>query len=216
VRGDRGLSDFDARHRFVINTIYELPFKGNRLVAGWQVSTIIQAQSGNPVNILSGSLTGANSNALTGLATLRPDLIGPIDQIGKVNPWFSNTVCDPRTPAGCPTGSVLAIPIAVVNGKNVFHFGSLGRNVVIGPGFTNVDFSVIKNTKITESLRVQFRAEFFDLFNHANFGQPVQPGQANAVALPASTTFGVIQSTRFPTGDSGSSRQVQLALKLIF
>jgi hypothetical protein len=216
VRGDRGLSDFDARHRFVINTIYELPFKGNRLVAGWQVSTIVQAQSGNPVNILSGSPAGANANSLTGLATLRPDLIGPIDRIGKVNPWFSNTVCDPRNPAACPAGSVLAIPIAVVNGANVFHFGSLGRNVVIGPGFSNVDFSVIKNTKITERLRVQFRAEFFDFFNHANFGQPVQPGQANAIALPATPTFGAIQSTRFPTGDSGSSRQVQLALKLIF
>ena len=98
----------------------------------------------------------------------------------------------------------------------MFHFGSLGRNVIIGPGFNNVDFSVIKNTKITERLRVQFRAEFFDFFNHANFGQPVQPGQPNAVALPATPTFGAIQSTRFPTGDSGSSRQVQLALKLIF
>jgi len=222
VRGDRGLSDFDARHRFVINTIYELPFKGNRLFAGWQVSTIVQAQTGNPVNIIIGSpaaigaIPGFNANVLTGLATIRPDLIGPIERIGKVNPWFNNTVCDPRNPAGCPSGSVFALPVAFVGGRNVVRFGSLGRNVVTGPGFTNVDFSVIKNTKITESLRVQFRAEFFDLFNHANFGQPVQPGQVNAIALPAPAVFGVIQSTRFPTGDSGSSRQVQLALKLIF
>src|SRR5262245_59407418 len=188
VRGDRGLSDFDARHRFVINTIYELPFKGNRLVAGWQVSTIVQAQSGNPVNILSGSpaaigaIPSINANFLTGLATLRPDLVGPIDQIGKVNPWFTNTVCDPRAPANtaaCPAGSVLALPVVFDGTKNVLHFGSLGRNVVIGPGFRNVDFSVLKNTNITERLRVQFRAEFFDLFNHANFGKPVQPGQAN-------------------------------------
>ena len=86
----------------------------------------------------------------------------------------------------------------------------IGRNVVIGPGFTNTDFSVLKTTKLTESLRVQFRAEFFDLFNHANFGQP------GRVAQVGSTTFGVISSTRFATGDSGSSRQVQFALKLIF
>ncbi len=222
VRGDRGLSDFDARSRFVINTIYELPFKGNRLVAGWQLSAIVQAQSGNPVNIISGSpaaigaIPSINANFLTGLATLRPDLIGPIERIGKVGQWFSNTVCDPRNPAGCPAGSALALPVVYDGTKNVLHFGSLGRNVVIGPGFSNVDFSVVKNTKLTESLRIQFRAEFFDLFNHANFGQPVQPGQVNAVALPAPAAFGVINNTRFPTGDSGSSRQVQFALKLIF
>ena len=78
------------------------------------------------------------------------------------------------------------------------------------PGFVNTDFSVLKTTKITESVRVQFRAEFFDLFNHANFGQP------GRVAQVGSTTFGVISNTRFATGDSGSSRQIQFALKLIF
>jgi hypothetical protein len=218
LRGDRGLSDFDARHRFVINTIYELPFKGNRLVAGWQLSTIVQAQSGNPLTIFSGSpaavagtaIPSVNINALTGLATIRPDLIGPIDIIGKPDKWFSNTVCDPRAPGGCPAGSVFALPVAFVNGKNVIHLGNLGRNTITGPGFTNVDFSVTKNTNITEALRVQFRAEIFDLFNHANFGNP------NTTALPGSTTFGVITGTRFATGDSGSSRQLQFALKLIF
>jgi hypothetical protein len=216
--GDRGLSDFDVRHRFVINTIYELPFKGNRLVAGWQLSAIVQAQSGNPLTILSGSpaaiagtpIPGININALTGVATIRPDVIGPIDVTGNPDHWFSNTVCDPRSPAGCPAGSVFALPVAFVNGKNVIHFGNLGRNTITGPGFSDVDFSVIKNTNITEALRVQFRAEVFDLFNHANFGNP------NTTALPGSKTFGAITSTRFPTGDSGSSRQMQFALKLMF
>ena len=90
----------------------------------------------------------------------------------------------------------------------VARFGNLGRNVVIGPGFNNTDFSVIKNTKLSERMWVQFRAEFFDVFNHANFGQP-----GNVVGSPA---FGRITNTRFPTGESGSSRQVQFALKLIF
>jgi hypothetical protein len=80
--------------------------------------------------------------------------------------------------------------------------------VVIGPGFNNVDFSVLKNTNITESVRVQFRTEIFDLFNHTNFGQPG--------GVVGSTNFGRITNTRFPTGDSGSSRQLQFALKLIF
>src|SRR5205085_2235558 len=80
LRGDRGLSDFDARHRFVVNAIYDLPFKGRRLTEGWQIGLITQAQSGNPVNILAGNAAAiiggagaANANSLTGLATLRPD-----------------------------------------------------------------------------------------------------------------------------------------------
>jgi outer membrane receptor protein involved in Fe transport len=184
LRGDRGLSDFDARHRFVINTLYELPFKGNRLVEGWQLATIVQLQSGNPVNLVTGinTFTGVNN-------TLRPDLVGPINLI--------------RTPARWFDSAAFALPTTPTT-----HFGSLGRNVVIGPGFHNVDFSVLKNTRISESVRVQFRAEFFDLFNHANFGQPGR--------VVGSANFGVITNTRFPTGDSGSSRQVQFALKLIF
>lgn len=220
LRGDRGLSDFDARHRFVISGIYELPFKANRLVSGWQLSLITQSQSGNPINILSGNgaaigsgagaIGAANSNSLTGLATLRPDVTGPVAVTGNPNRWFVNTVCDPRPGGICPAGSVFALPLAFTGGRNVFHFGSLGRNVVIGPRFNNTDFSVIKNTKLGEQVRVQFRAEFFDLFNHTNFGQP------GRVAQPGSTTFGVISNTRFGTGDSGSSRQVQFALKLLF
>jgi hypothetical protein len=218
IRGDRGLSDYDARHRFVVSAIYELPFKGHRLTEGWQLSTITQLQSGNPINILAGNplaiagttLGALNIASLTGVATLRPDVIGPITVTGHPTQWFTATVCDPRDPKGCPAGAAFALPVSLVNSTAVFHFGNLGRNVIIGPGFTNTDFSVLKNTKLTESLRVQFRAEFFDLFNHANFGQP------GRVAQVGSTTFGVITSTRFPTGDSGSSRQVQFALKLIF
>src|SRR5215471_5496285 len=88
------------------------------------------------------------------------------------------------------------------------HPGSLGRNTIVGPNFLNTDFSVTKNTKITERFNVQFRAELFDIFNHPNFGDPV--------LTATSTSFGIIQSTRFPTGDFGSARQIQFALKLQF
>jgi Carboxypeptidase regulatory-like domain/TonB dependent receptor len=183
VRNDRGLSDFDARHRFVINALYELPLRGSRLAEGWQLSTIVQLQSGNPVNLVTGTaaFTGVNN-------TLRADLIGPITILEDPEEWFNTSAFAPPT---SPTN----------------HFGNLGRNVVIGPGFHNVDFSVLKNTNITERLRVQFRTEIFDLFNHANFGQPVRM---------FGDTFGQIINTRFPTGDSGSSRQLQFALKFIF
>jgi hypothetical protein len=99
-------------------------------------------------------------------------------------------------------------------------FGNLGRNVFYGPGFTNFDLALIKNTKITETVNLQFRADAFDLFNHPNFGQP--GGGSGFVVLPTTLTptalksFTTITSTRFPTADSGSSRQLQLALKLQF
>jgi outer membrane receptor protein involved in Fe transport len=203
IQGDRGLSDYDARNRFVIHLLYELPFTGNRLKEGWQLSFITQAQSGNPLNIV------INSNALTGTANaVRPDLIGSIDDIGRVEQWFSNSVCDPSIAGSCTASSVFAIPR--VGTTTAFKFGTLGRNVVIGPDFNNTDFSVIKRTRITERLNLQFRAEFFDIFNQTNFGQP------GRIAGVGSTAFGVVTNTRFGTGDSGSSRQIQFAMKLTF
>ena len=180
LRGDHGLSDFDARHRFVVSAIYELPFRGNQYDEGWQLAAIVQIQSGNPVNIVTSDVT------VNGVAnTLRPDVSGPINIIGNVERWFDTSVF-----------------------TAVDRFGNLGRNVVEGPGFNNTDFSIIKDTKLGERILAQFRAEFFDVFNHANFGQP-----GNVVGTP---NFGRITNTRFPTGESGSSRQVQFALKLVF
>jgi len=180
LRGDRGLSDFDARHRLTLYGIYDLPFKQNRVVGGWQLAAIVQIQTGNPVNIITSNAT------VNGLAnTLRPDVNGPIQTIGSVDRWFDTSVFS-------------AVP----------RFGNLGRNVVIGPGFSNVDFSLVKNTTLSEDVTFQFRAEAFDLFNHASFGQP-----GRVVGTPG---FGRITNTRFPTGDSGSSRQLQFAVKLMF
>ena len=179
LRGDRGLSDFDVRHRFVISALYDLPFSGNQLVEGWHVSLIVQSQTGNPVNIVTSDST---INGVGG--TLRPDVNGPVTRIGGVDRWFDTSALTP-----------------------VARFGSLGRNVVIGPAFNNTDFSITKNTRLGDKIQLQFRAEFFDLFNHANFGQP-----GNIVGTPV---FGRITNTRFPTGETGSSRQIQFAVKLI-
>jgi Carboxypeptidase regulatory-like domain/TonB dependent receptor len=210
LRGSKGLSDFDTRQRFVISTIYALPFKGNRAFEGWQVSTIVQDQTGNPLSLLSGSTSTTTISTLTGVSTIRPDLIAPVQMIRNPNQWFSNLVCDPTDPNNCPAGSAFAVPVSFVNGARVVHFGSVGRNTLTGPAFNDVDFSVLKNTTIRENLHTQFRWEVFDIFNHANFGNP------GLTATPGSTTFGVIQSTRFPTGESGSSRQMQFTLKVLF
>jgi hypothetical protein len=178
--GDRGLSDFDARQRFVARAIYDLPYHGNWLVRGWQLAFVVQAQRGNPVNVVTSNST------VTGVAnTLRPDVRGSIAIIGTVDRWFDTSVF-----------------------SSVAGFGNLGRNVVVGPGFNNTDFSLMKTADLSDKIRMQFRVEVFDLFNHANFGQP-----GNVVGTPG---FGRITNTRFPTGESGSSRQMQLGVKLIF
>ena len=178
LRGDRGLSDFDARHRFTGNGIYDLPLSGNSFLEGWRLAAIVQLQSGSPVNVVTSNST------VNGVAnTLRPDVTGPIAILGRVERWFDTSVFN-------------AVP----------RLGNLGRNVVVGPGFCNTDFSVIKDTQLGEELKMQFRVEFFDLFNHANFGPP-----GIVVGTP---TFGQITSTRFSTGESGSSRQIQFAVKL--
>jgi hypothetical protein len=183
IFSSRGSSDFDARHRFVVNAIYDLPFKGNRLVSGWALAPIMSFQSGNPFNIV------VNSTAVTGSGGLRPNLTGtPIITGNPLSPtgWFSN-------------------PTVFVAPGNAF--GTVGRNSFYGPGFSDVDLALIKNTKISERFNLQLRADAFDLLNHPNYGQP--GGTVGA-------TLGQITSTRFPTGDSGSSRQLQMAMKLKF
>ncbi|MBI3400280.1 MAG: TonB-dependent receptor [Acidobacteria bacterium] len=208
------VSDFDVRHRFSLNASYELPFKGNRWKEGWQVVVVEQAQTGNPLNLVT------NITTITGTATVRPDLAGSLPTItptpnldattGAVTSyqWFaSNTVCDPRLAGSCTSSTPFALPYSAAG---VAHFGSLARNAIIGPGFGDTDLSLIKNVKLQGAARIQLRVEVFNLFNQANLGQP------GRTATVGSTSFGVISNTRFPTGDSGSARQIQFAAKFLF
>jgi hypothetical protein len=222
-----GLSDFDARHRFVLSGLYHLPFHGNRVIDGWQLASIASFQSGNPVNVVTAdSFTGTTGN------TIRPDQLAPVSivdhiitdvstgQAGNIQ-WFtnngSNTVCNlgSAVPAGC----LFAVPTNTL-GLATTRFGNVRRNSLLGPGFENVDFSIIKNTKITERVTSELRVEFFNIMNHPNLGQPNTPGQVNSVlsVVPAGkpNLFGIISGTRFPTGDSGSARQIQFAVKFKF
>jgi len=192
----RASSDFDARHRFVANAIYTLPFKGNRLISGWEVAPIFTAQSGNPFTIVAN-----NSSAINGVNNaITPNATAPLQITGNpLGQWIANP-------------QVLSLP-----GNS---FGNLGRNAVVGPRFTNLDFSLVKNTKLTERMSLQFRCDAFDLPNHPNYGQPGPQGggilAVNLIPGNQFTTFSTIGSTRFPNGDSGSARQLQLALKLSF
>jgi outer membrane receptor protein involved in Fe transport len=180
IENQYGLSDFDARHRFVLSATYQLPFSGHAVARGWQLATIVQYQSGNPINIVT------SNSALNGTPnTVRPDVTGPVPIVGSVDQWFDPSVF-----------------------VAVDRFGNLGRNAVTGPSFRNTDLSVSKHMTVAGSFRVQLRADVFNVFNQANFGPPG--------SIVGSPTFGKITRTRLPTGEAGSSRQIQLALKLSF
>jgi len=226
-RGDRGLSEFDVRNRFALSGFYQLPFKGNRLISGWQMGLFFQAQSGSPLNPTLAIGPGPGISL-----TVRPDLLAPIHTTGNPSNWFSNAVlCEPFN--GTPSGGAPAIPacgstpnatLAVpctfnstptTPGGSTYpivpgtcHPGTLGRNALRGPDFVNTDFSITKDTKITERFNLEFRTDMFDVFNHPNFGNPV--------LTATSKSLGIIGSTRFPTGDFGSSRQIQFSLFLQF
>jgi hypothetical protein len=226
-RGDYGSSEFDTRHRVVVSGFYQLPFKGNRFVSGWQLGVVTMAQSGNPITplLVIGPAPGSS-------LTVRPDQLLPVSSTNKPGQFYSNaTLCEPFD--GAPTGGAPAIPDCATTTNAAFavpctfsdipttpggktypivpgtcHPGSAGRDSLPGPKFVNTDFSIVKNTKLTERLNLQFRTEVFDLFNHPNFGDPTNTA--------TSAAFGKILSTRFPVGDFGSARQIQFALKLLF
>lgn len=208
----RGNSDFDVRHRIVANAVYDLPFAhNNRFLGGWEVTPIFTWQTGNPFNIVVN-----NSSSINGVGnTITPNASGAIIVSGNpLGQWIANP-------------GVLSSPCPVPAVTANCNFGSLGRNQVYGPGFTNLDLGLAKNTKITERVTFQFRVDAFDAFNHPNYGQPGASGGFLAASLTPGvigppptgnqfTTFSTITSTRFPNGDSGSARQLQVALKLMF
>jgi hypothetical protein len=221
----RGSSDFDARHRFVANAIYDLPFKGNRFLNGWEIAPIFTWQTGNPFN-----LVAFNSSSFNGVgSSITLNASAPIQTSGNpLGQWISNPGVL-SVPCTLTTTSATKAPTCT---PGTLTFGNVGRNSVYGPGFTNMDLALVKNTKISEKLNLQMRADAFDIFNHPNYGQPGASGGFLAASLQPAvpvtgnptlinpgnqfTTFSTISSTRFPTGDSGSSRQLQFAVKLQF
>lgn len=180
LRAERGLLGFDRTHNLVVNYIYELPFfKGGhgalgRVLGGWEISGITTVSSGPTAS--PGISTGRN-----GLAT-RPDLVGnqPIEGRKTVEQWFNTAAFAEPAPG---------------------FFGNAGRNIIREPGIHKWDMSFFKNNRITESVNLQFRAEFFNIFNHASF---------NGIDTTfGSGSFGRVTSARDP-------RIVQLGLKLGF
>ncbi|MBL8294110.1 MAG: TonB-dependent receptor, partial [Bryobacterales bacterium] len=182
LAAEKGVASHNQRHRFTANALYDLPFgrgqKGvvNKMIGGWRGGALLTIASGFPGNpAISGNPDNVPDN------TDRPNRIGA-GSVANPTPdkWWDVTAFQ-RQPA--------------------FTFGNSGRNVLTGPGTFNIDFVASKDTAIGERKRVEFRAEFFNMTNTPNFGQPT--------ADIANANFGRITSAR-------AARQVQLGLKFYF
>ena len=186
---DTGPCSYDINHVLKANALYTLPFKGNKLVSGWQISGIFSWSTGLPLNITDGydQSTGGSLYAIAARPNLNAGFSNnPI--VGTANKWYDPAAFSIQAPG---------------------TFGNLGRNTVRGPHYADLDFSLTKETKISERINTQFRAEFFNILNHTNLG------------LPAATLYKDTAGT--PTGFAGqittivgTPRQIQFALKIIF
>jgi hypothetical protein len=197
LAAERGLSLFDARHRFVLSYQWELPFwkqpQGwyQQALGGWQLNGIVTAMSGTPFTVFDSNDVSEQGLApeITGFSANRPNLVSgqnPNSGPHSANAWlnasaFQRIIPDPNSP--------------------VQQFGTAGRNIAVGPGYANWDFSVFKNIRIVESKELQFRAELFNILNHTNFRLP-----DSDISSP---TFNQIQAAQ-------SAREIQLALKFLF
>ncbi len=195
VRAERGRSNFDVRHRLSASYSYDLPFgRGKnyladsgwvtKMLSGWQSFGIVTLQSGRPFTV---ALLSEIDNSGTGRSILgfgandRPNVVGdPRLAQRSAGQWFNQ--------------SAFAFPAPGT-------FGNAGRNILDGPGYANVNASLVKNTALSEQFNLQFRAEVFNLLNHPNFNLP-----DNFLGSP---TFGRITSARDP-------RHLQFGVKLLF
>jgi hypothetical protein len=205
-QADRGLATYDVRTIGVVTVSYELPFgRGGRflsssggaagyLVGGWTLNSIVTAQSGFPFTPQLGYNPSNNGDTRNPVrAFLNPAFSGPV-VLGNPNQWF-----DPK--------AFIAPP------NNSGFFGNVGRDAYVGPGLVTWDFSALKETRIRERLKFQFRAELFNLLNRANFNTP---NLITYVLLPGSTTPVQSPAAGLITSTTTTSRQVQFGLKMIW
>jgi hypothetical protein len=198
LKGDYGNSDYDTRHNFTGLLNYDLPSASQwkRLLNGWQLSSLISVHTGQPFSVFSSSDTsGTNENEQRA------------NQVG--NPFAG--VSHNLVTSGGSTFEQWINPAAFVNAP-AGTFGTSPRNGYYGPGFADVDFSVVKNTPITERVKTQFRIEMFNLFNRTNLAPP---GNFLGGGFGQSTdTIGDFNGA--PGIGPGEAFNMQLALKIIF
>ena len=211
LAASRGLSDFDRRHRFVVSYRYDLPFLKNAtgakgaLLGRWTITGITTFQSGTPFSIidssagsafigpgltttLTASLAGSVANGLT-----HGDIHQRLNGYVNASNFTTAPLLYPAQCAADPTGNFCTT-----------DFGDTGRNIYSGPFQQNWDFSLLKNFRLTERQTIRFGADFFNIWNHANFANPSQADVEN------SSTFGKITQT------VGTPRLIQFSLRWAF
>ena len=202
---DRGNSDFDVRHAFTAGVTYNLPTPGSHnpvsaILGGWSVASFVLARSAPPVGVI-GGYSFAAGTALR----YRPN----------VNPGVPLVLDGSQYPGG------KIFNVAAFSSPPAGQQGDLGRNVLRGFGASQADFAVQRQFGITEKVILRFRGEFFNIFNHANFGAPnndyTSPlfGQSTQM-LASSLGSGGANGGLSPLYQIGGPRSIQLALKLQF
>jgi len=231
--GDRGNSNFDTRHRLVWTLTYDLPKMQSlgRLGEGWQVSSILTLMSGHPFHV---NYDFVDDYDGSGEFFGRPDVVGsvvynPSNPLQYLNLTAFQVPCtlqdrdvDGDTVVDASDGS------AIFCAPGSVHFGNLGRNSLVGPNYRNFDFSIIKNTRLSDRVNLLLRADFFNLTNHPNFANPLLPAFIASAApngidpatgqhlgfLPIVATSDVGLGNPILAG--GGPRSIQFAAKITF
>ena len=224
---EKGNGDYDIRHRFTVSTTYDLPSRKvwGQLLEGWQMTGIFQYETGSPVLLYDNSndttLTGegpgnANNdrwNIVGDPANLKVSLKG-IPRLSADDPTCQSVATTPELQEALAwTEHCFAQNGTILYPAAFGAFGNMGRNILRGPGFVNLDASVGKIWKINERVGIQFRGEVFNILNHANFASPSGSLASSRMGRFVSTPD---VSASNPVVGSGGSRHIQLGVKLIW
>jgi len=248
LKADYGNNNFDVRHSFNATALYELPIGANQhwkvsglanaLLGGWQVGGIINARTGLPIDLRITRPDVVYLNPLTGIITAAAVLVNgaPITEaiINTPGGGASRNIRRPDVVPGVdpflPDGRLTFLNPAAFATPQPGAFGNYVRNTLHGPGLGQFDLTMAKRFKVHEQMNFEFRAEFYNLFNRANFANPpallptalgsaanqLQPGQPFSSSVSGASSFGVINSTVGRAIGLGTNRQIQFALRFNF
>lgn len=218
TRGERASSDQDVRHNFVFDASYDIPSARRwfgdsvpRWVGdGWQISTISQFRTGLPVNV-------TRKGGVFGGFSLRPNLVPGVDPYDPRGTLSDGRVCNGYSVPDCQFN-----PAAFTTPAGAFTPGNVPRNFLRGPGFAQVDLSIMKNTRITETMNLQLRMDIFNVFNMVNFADPsggLTVGDTPDTLRPTAFFGRSVSTVGNQLGGLlgfGGPRQIQLSARLNF
>jgi outer membrane receptor protein involved in Fe transport len=226
----RAVSDYNITHTAIINGLWQVPAPKSlhgpfayALARGWELGGVFKMNSGIPTTpIIGGDPLGVQNNGSDTFGI--PDRVPGCDPVNhnfkSTGLNYINTSCFkvPMAPADAAIASQ-CVPFSKVPGSCSNLLGNAGRNSIVGPKLVNLDFSVYKNfalTKISESSSLQFRAEFFNIMNHANFGVPAAFTGGGTAQIFDATGLVSSGAGQLPQPTVTKPRDIQLALKLIW